>query len=335
MVVKIAKWTIGLAFGVLILLILVLWGGSSVSYDYEYRHTAETTTLPEFDTRSANGHVQIAANGFDFRARIAGFERNPTGEVVIMLHGFPVTSAMWDVLLEPLEAAGYRVIAFDQRGCSPGARPVEQADYAIPLLVSDVFAVADAAGIDQFHLVGHDWGSAVGWLTVMSNPERIITWTGISIAHPSAFGEALASDPDQQSRSRYFLLFQTPWLPEALFSWGDFAVLSSFFTNMTSSQQAEYLVVFSEPGALTAALNWYRNMGGGPDNGGGVSPDIVTPTLFMWGNNDPSAGRFGVEAQAKYMNGPYREIELDGGHWLLEDHAEVMTEAIIDHLGKH
>ncbi len=97
----------------------------------------------------------------------------------------------------------------------------------------------------------------------MTNPDRSISWTGISVAHPTAFGEALANDPDQQSRSGYFALFQTPWLPEALFSWGDFTLLTAGFGNMTESQQNEYLAVLSEPGALTATLNWYRNITSG------------------------------------------------------------------------
>lgn len=331
LITKIAKWAIGIAVAVPVLLVLVLSVGSYTSYDYDRQHTAAAASLPEISENRQNGHVRVSADGLTFRARIAGFETNPDGRGVILLHGFPVTSAMWDILMEPLEDAGYRVVAFDQRGYSPGARPAEVAGYTIDKLVSDVTAVADAAGFERFHLIGHDWGSVVGWVTVMTNPGRVITWTGISIAHPVAFGEALNSDPDQQSRSGYFALFQTPWLPEALFSWGDFMLLSGAYTGMTPSQQEEYLAVFSEPGALTAGLNWYRNIAGGPGEGNPPA-DIETPTLFIWGNNDPSAGRFAVEAQAKYMKGPYREMELDGGHWLLEEHADTMTTAIVEHL---
>ena len=103
---------------------------------------------------------------------------------------------MWELLIEPLAEAGYRVLAFDQRGYSPGARPKDESAYGIPHLVSDVVAVASSVGAQQFHLIGHDWGSAVGWTVTMTHPGKVLTWTGISIAHPTAFGEALRNDPD-------------------------------------------------------------------------------------------------------------------------------------------
>jgi len=250
----------------------------------------------------------------------------------MLLHGFPVTSAMWIELLDPLVEAGYRVLAFDQRGYSTGARPTEVNEYTVAKLTSDVIAVADAAGLEQFHLIGHDWGSIIGWSTVLQHPQRILSWTGLSIPHPTAFTDALENDPDQGERSGYFLLFQTPWLPEAMFSFNDFSMLSPIYQNMSAQQNAEYLSVFSEPGALTAALNWYRGISLSIGDAGQFSPEIYTPTLFIWGNNDFSVSRFAVEAQAQYLKGPYLEIELDAGHWLMEDYPEEVSTAVIRHL---
>lgn len=325
------KW-LGITIAVvLVSLVLMLEIGSRMSLDQDYTHRRETKSLPVLGIDSGSGLVQISANGHQFRARVAGFEQ-PDKPAVILLHGFPVTSAMWIELIDPLVAAGFRVLAFDQRGYSPGARPEQVGEYTVPKLTSDVIAVADAAGLERFHLVGHDWGSVVGWSTVLQHPGRVLSWTGLSIAHPTAFTDALENDPDQGSRSAYFLLFQTPWLPEALFSVNDFWALRGGYSNMSSLQQSEYISVFSEPGALTGSLNWYRAITMSIQNRDQLSPEIRTPTLFIWGNNDQAVGRWAVEAQAQYMKGPYHVIELDAGHWLLEDNPDRVINAVVEHV---
>src|SRR5574339_996924 len=114
------------------------------------------------DSMSDPAQITVAdlhANGMTFRVRKAG----DTGEPVVLLHGFPETSHMWLQLIPKLVEAGYRCVAPDQRGYSPGARPADVEAYAYRALASDVFALADAAGFDRFHLVGHDWGALVGW----------------------------------------------------------------------------------------------------------------------------------------------------------------------------
>jgi len=165
----------------------------------------------------------------------------------------------------------------------------------------------------------------------MAHPERILTWTGLSIAHPVAFGDALQNDPDQQARSRYFALFTAPHIPETLLTFNDLMLLTAMYGDMPDDRKAEYRAVFSEPEALTSALNWYRMM---TASSAGAQPDpiIDAPTLFIWGNNDPSAGRAAVEGQRRYVKGSYEEVELDGDHWLLTSHAGVIVPKIIAHL---
>jgi len=329
-IVKIFKWVITAV--ILLLLIVGVIGatGSSLSLDRDFIYTNTANTLPFFSSDISTGLVRISANGYEFRARIAGIDQD--GPTIILLHGFPVTSAMWEPLIMPLADAGYRVIAFDQRGYSPGARPNETSAYAIPNLVSDVFAIADAVGAEEFHLIGHDWGSAIGWNTVIENPDRVLSWTGLSIAHPSAFADALQNDPDQQARSRYFILFVMPWIPETLFTFNNLVALKAVYTGMLFTQQEEYLSVFAEPRAMTSALNWYRQMGSSFVSAPQESLDINTPTLFIWGNNDPSAGRAAVELQENYMKGPYRVLELDGDHWLVTSHSAEIIQAVLAHL---
>ena len=271
----------------------------------------------------------VAANGMTFRCRVAG----GTGEPVILLHGFPETSHMWVGLLPKLEAAGYRCVAPDQRGYSPGASPEGIGHYRYQDIASDVAAIADACGFDRFHLVGHDWGAGAGWAAVALYPGRIVSWAALSVPHVGAFGAAIRDDPDQQQRSQYITFFQEPGVAEAALSADNYAALRNIWTTSDAEEVAEYLSVFSEPGALTAALNWYRGSRGvDPSDPAVTFGPVSTPTLLIWGNQDQAIGRIGVENAAKFMTGPYRFVELDAGHWLVQEEPERVTSEILAHL---
>ena len=253
-----------------------LWFSAHSSLDQSFSHSKVTSKLPVFDQISSDGLVRLKTDRGEFRARVAGFEAGEDRELVILLHGFPVTSAMWIDLIPALASAGYRAIAFDQRGYSPQVRPQDINDYQISEMVADLLAVADLAASERFHLVGHDWGAAVGWAAVLENPSRIISWVPMSIAHPAAFGAALQNDPEQQSKSRYFAFFVTPMIPEIFFSFNDFQMLKALFGDMRPEKAEEYIQVFSEPGAISAGLNWYRAafLHSGPNRA--VRPHAIT-----------------------------------------------------------
>ncbi len=269
---------------------------------------------------------ELAANGMTFRCRMAG----EVGEPVILLHGFPETSHMWVKLLGKLEASGFRCLAPDQRGYSPGARPEGKEHYTYRELAGDVFALADVWGVERFHLVGHDWGAGAGWAAVALHPGRIASWSALSVPHVAAFGRAIREDADQARRSQYITFFQEPGVAEAALSANGFAGLKNVWSASSEEERAEYLSVFSQPGALTGALNWYRGSGGiQPD---AMFGDVATPTLLVWGNQDSAIGRAGVEAGERYMKGPYRFVELDAGHWLIQEQFEAVSEAILGHL---
>jgi pimeloyl-ACP methyl ester carboxylesterase len=269
---------------------------------------------------------QIPANNMTFCCRMVG----DSGEPVILLHGFPETSHMWVDLLPKLDAAGYRCLAPDQRGYSPGARPEGKENYRYQDLASDVFALADAWGVDRFHLVGHDWGAGAGWAAVVTNPDRIASWSALSVPHVGAFGRAIREDEDQAKRSTYITFFQEPGVAEAALSANDFAGLTAVWSASSDEEKAEYLSVFSKPGALTAALNWYRGSNG--IEPGEMFGDVHTPTLLIWGNKDSAIGRVGVDEGAKFMKGPYKFVELDAGHWLIQEQPERVSNEIIAHI---
>jgi pimeloyl-ACP methyl ester carboxylesterase len=164
-------------------------------------------------------------------------------------------------------------------------------------------------------------------------PERLLSWTALSVPHVGAFGRAIREDADQAKRSQYITFFQEPGVAEAALSANDFAGLKNVWSASSEDEKAEYLSVFKEPGALTGALNWYRGSRGIDPNSEVVAfGDVKVPTLFVWGNKDQAIGRVGVEAGHKFMKGPYNFVELDAGHWLMQEAGERVTAEIVGHL---
>ena len=249
---------------VVALLILILAVGSYASLDRSGAYSRRAADLPMVSDAgtAGDGLVRIPAGDYIFRARVRNLDG--VGDPVIMLHGWPQSSIAWEPLLDAAAKEGYRAAAFDLRGYSPEARPAGAERYTMDKLVDDVCRVADALGFERFHLVGHDWGAATGWALVMTRPERILSWSALSIPHSYSFLRALAKDRDQQRRSAYILLLRAPWLPEALLSWGRHRLMRRWMYRwMPEAHAAEYLELLAEPGALTAVLNFYRAMGKG------------------------------------------------------------------------
>lgn len=278
--------------------------------------------------------VNQQANGMTFRCRVAG---DPKGEPVILLHGWPETSHMWIDLLERLAREGYYCIAPDQRGFSPDARPTKVNDYEIPNLVEDVVALADSFGMKDFHLIGHDWGSAIGWAVENANPDKIKSWTAISIPHVRAFSDALRFDKVQKKKSRYMAFFQWRGIPEWAMLRKDRELLRKTWKKSSEKELEEYLTVIGNKPALKATLAYYRanyktlKKGKNADAYG----EVTTPTLFIWGNKDLAVTRVAAEGTTKYMKGPYQFVELEAGHWLMQEAFEDCAAPIIQHLAKY
>ena len=261
--------------------------------------------------------------GLTFDAFVAGPD---DGEVVLLLHGFPQHSTMWLPQLEALAGAGFRAVAFDQRGYSPRARPAEVQDYRIGHLVEDALAVA---GPRPFHVVGHDWGGIVGWHLAARHPERIRTLTALSVPHPLAFATALALPrSDQRQQSGYVAFFQMKDVAEDLLLNGGLAAMLA--ASAYPGDIEERVRAMSEPGLLTAALNWYRaiNFDLLRDVG-----HVAVPTLYVWSTGDVALAREGAEATARHVDGPYRFEVLTGvSHWIPEEVPDVLNRFLLEHL---
>ncbi|MGH3629664.1 MAG: alpha/beta fold hydrolase [Sciscionella sp.] len=253
------------------------------------------------------------------------------GPGVLFLHGFPEAATEWEDQLSALGSAGYRAVAVDQRGYSPGVRPAAVADYRMESLCADVLAFADALHWPLFDLVGHDWGAAVAWRLAAVMPQRLHSLTAISVPHPAAFAVALAEDADQQRRSAYLRLFRAPGgVAEDTLLADDAAKLRAIYDGRVPSWRVqEYLHRLREPGALTAALNWYRAM-----TPMGDTPTVRIPTLYIFSTADDALGPAAAHATAAHVSGPYRFEVLDGvSHWVPEEAADIVSSLLLEHLG--
>lgn len=253
------------------------------------------------------------------------------GPVVLLLHGFPQDARGWDDVAARLNAQGLRTLAMDQRGYSPGARPTELAAYRREELSGDALALADEAGAERFHLVGHDWGGVLAWDIALRAPERVTSLTVLSTPHPTALGHALKT-PDQLKKSWYIGMFQIPAAPERLLA-GRVGTLTRR-AGIPGEAAERYGRRFATADDLRGPINWYRAMlrkdgVTGKNAGNGI---ITMPTTFVWGNRDPALGRTAAEETEVYVHAPYEFIELDAGHWLPELEAPAVAEAIVDRI---
>lgn len=254
------------------------------------------------------------------------------GPVVLLLHGFPQTTACWDDVVPALAEAGHRVVAPAQRGYSPGARSRDVASYRLDRLVSDVVAMADELGAEQFSVVGHDWGGAVAWALGASHPWRLRSLTSLATPHPAALLRALPRSA-QLLRSSYVPFFQLPWLPEqVLLAAGGAPLRTALERSGLDARRAQaYTEAMATDGTLTAALSWYR-AAAVPSRLRAVGP-VKVPSLLVWGSADPALGRTAAASTGDHVDAPYRFEPLEGAsHWLPERHADQVLPPLLAHL---
>ena len=272
--------------------------------------------------------ARLTPGGLTFDGLLAGPD---DGEPVVLLHGFPETSACWRPQLAALAAAGFRALAPDQRGYSVGARPAGDASYRVGYLAADVLGLADLLGMERFHVVGHDWGGVVAWALAADHPERLRTAVVVSTPHPRAIAAVLPRS-DQLVRSSYIGFFRLPVVSEAALLAANGFLLRQLLrrTGLSAGWADDYVRFMQGPGALTAALRWYRA------NGPSLPREVgraAVPTLYVWGSHDVPLGREAAEATARFVEAPYRFVELPGvSHWVPEERPEELSGLLLDHL---
>lgn len=252
-----------------------------------------------------------------------------TGPLVLMLHGFPDYWRSWRRQIPVVAQAGYRVVALDLRGYNLSDRPRGVAAYQLDTLTNDVAAFVDQLDGDPPTVVGHDWGGIIAWQLAMHHSESLRSLIVLNAPHPAAFDRELKRLSSQWLRSWYAMLFQVPIIPEATLSAGNYALLKRTLRQGPADSDEEleqYLAIFTPPGALTAALNYYR---AAVRFRPAAPRRIDCETLLLWGERDP----FLLPRLADELEQWVPELDVvklpDAGHWLQLTHANQVNEPLL------
>ncbi len=250
-----------------------------------------------------------------------------TAEAILLLHGFPDEATMWWPVLSRLAADGHRVIAPDTVGCGQSGMAPHRYDYGALQVVSDHVALLDHLGVDRVHVVGHDWGSVIAWFLAVYHPDRLRSLVAVSLGHPTAYAHAGLS---QKRAGWYIGVFCAAGLAERVLLERSPLGLSHVFGSHPDID--EVLDRLGKPGRLTAAVRLYRA------NLLQVlmqrHPAVKAPTLGIWSSGDPFVVECQMTDSATYVDGPWRYVHLDGGHWIPIDQPELLTDLVLEHVAK-
>lgn len=274
----------------------------------------------------------IQVNGIRLHVVQAGPK---TGPPVLLLHGFPEYWYGWRKQIPALAQAGCRVIAPDQRGYNLSDKPAGIRAYRVHELVNDVVGLIDALEYEKINLVGHNWGAVVAWALAIWRPERLHRLGILNAPHPAVMARFLSRDPDQLRRSWYVGYFQIPWLPEAGLRAQDLRWLaralrgSGKLHTFSKEDILEYKKAWSQPGALTAMLNWYR---AAVQYRPAIPKDsrVRVPTLMLWGMKDVALTHRLARPSMDYCDDGRLVLFPEATHWVQLDEAEEVTKHLLD-----
>ncbi|MDK1028196.1 MAG: alpha/beta hydrolase [Anaerolineae bacterium] len=259
----------------------------------------------------------------------------PDGQPIFLLHGFPEFWYGWRVQIPALAKAGYRVIIPDQRGYNLSDKPKDIKTFRVDNCVADLLGLIDALGYDKVYLIGHDWGGVVAWAFALGHSNRLYKLGIMNTPHPKVMSRFLRRDPEQIRRFWYFLFFQLPWLPEYLLrkdDWGN-TVRMLLGSNKRSSFSIkdieEYKQAWSQPGAMTSMLNWYRAAIRYPPK---LPRDLHVhiPTLMIWGVKDIALSHRMARPSLDYCDNGTLVFFEDATHWVQHDEAEAVNQLLLE-----
>jgi epoxide hydrolase 4 len=261
------------------------------------------------------------------------------GPLVVLLHGFPQFWYMWRFQIPALAGAGFRVVAPDMRGYNLSEKPRGVSSYRVELLARDVEHLILACGEESAMVVGHDWGAAVVWVTAMMYPERVKRLGILNVPHPERFARGLLR-PAQLLRSSYMFFFQIPRLPEKGLVVGDFASLRYALRNepmhpgtFTDEDIERYVEALARPGALTAALNYYRALfRRNPLKARALLRRIEAPVMVIWGERDRYLSKELAEPAPAWVPNLRVERLPDASHFVAEDRPDEVNSLLIEFL---
>jgi epoxide hydrolase 4 len=261
------------------------------------------------------------------------------GPLVVLLHGFPEFWFGWRDQIDALAAAGFRVVAPDMRGYNLSSKPAGVGSYALPLLTADVrdLIAERGGGEDGARLVGHDWGGLVAWATAANHPASITRLAILSMPHPQRMLEGLRT-ARQLRKSWYILGFQLPWLPERLLGLRRFEALRRPLEHdaragaFSPADIDRYVEAWSQPGALTAMLGYYRaTIRARLKRESEQLAPVTAPTLVIWGEHDRHLGAELAQPHARDVPNLERVVRIPtASHWVAHDEPELVSRLLID-----
>ena len=278
--------------------------------------------------------------GVTLNVALAGREDAPA---VILLHGFPESHRTWRGVV-PLLEDEFRLVMPDQRGFAASDRPLEVEEYHADKLIDDIFALAEALGIERFALVGHDWGGAISWPAALRGDPRLERLAIINAPHPVIFQKSLIEDADQRAASQYISAFRSKMFEKGVESMGYEALFEKSFSKhvdlglIPPEERAQYIADWSEPGGMTAMLNWYRGSKVMvpppgvtlplPDWVTGAFPKVEVPTLVIWGMQDKALLSIQLEGLDRLVDDLQIVRIPDAGHFVPWEKPEAVAAAL-------
>ena len=270
-------------------------------------------------------HEYITTNGVKLHYVTQG-----EGPLMLMLHGFPEFWYSWRHQI-PEFAKDFKVVALDLRGYNESDKPSKQSAYVMDEFIKDIEGVIKGLGYDRCVLVGHDWGGAIAWSFAYAHPDMVERLIVLNLPHPAKFAEGFRT-PQQLLRSAYIFFFQLPLLPELLLQASDYQPIETAFKGMAVNKSAftqadieAYKNAAAKRGALTATLNYYRNVWQQEllSHNWGI---LDVPTLMIWGEDDTALGKeltYGTEAyvrdfQIKYIS--------NCSHWVQQEQPQLVNQ---------
>ena len=286
------------------------------------------------------------STGVTLSVALAGPEK---GQPILFLHGFPESHRTWRHQMDGL-ADKYRVIAPDQRGFAASDRPAGVENYETDRVVADAMALADALGLDEFTLAGHDWGGAVAWTAALTHPGRVKRLIIVNAPHPLIFQKSLIDDSGQREASQYMSFFRSPAAEAAITGMG----LETFLergllshadaTKLPEEERRHYLDDWSQPGVLTTMLNWYRaskmvvpapgEEAKAPLWTHAPVPKLKMPVLVVWGLKDKALLPVQLEGLHDLIDDLRLVTSPSAGHFITWEEPGTVTSAIRDFMAE-
>lgn len=280
----------------------------------------------------------IETNGVKLHVLTDGPEN---GTPVVLLHGFPEFHYGWRKQVPALVAAGFRVIVPDQRGYNLSSKPKGVSAYHVNTLAKDVIGLLDHFGIQRTRLVGHDWGAVVAWTAALNHPERLEKLAILNVPHPDVMTRFVLENAEQRKKSWYVFFFQIPFFVEWVLRRDNYRNMvrmmigSGRKSTFSRSDIEEYKKAWSQPGALTAMLNWYRNIFRGSLRSifqRKAARRVSVPTLILWGKNDVALSHEMVQPSVELCDAGSAVFFENATHWVQHDEAEEVNKHLLGFL---